>query len=104
MLVENRKNRTRPMSTASAWKATFTSWPQGIPRRGIVLSLLNESIPFKGFMIKDDSLLLERVNPDSLGARFILIGFESINSVRFTDPIKESVLTGAGFTGKLSQQ
>ena len=61
-------------------------------------------MPFKGFMIKDDSLLLERTNPDSLGARYILLGFDTINSVKFIDPIKESIFTAAGFVGKLSQQ
>jgi len=91
------------MTAQNPWKATFNNWPSGIPRRGIVLSILNESMPFKGFLVKEDTLLLERSNPDSLGARFILIGFESINSVRFVDPIKESILTTAGFLGKLSQ-
>ncbi len=91
------------MTTQNTWKVTFTGWPTNVAHRGIVLTSLNESIPFKGFMIKDDLLLLERANPDSLGARFILIGFDGIHSVRFTDPIKESIFTAAGFTGKLSQ-
>jgi len=91
------------MTAQNPWKATFNNWPAGIPRRGIVLSTLNESMPFKGFLVKEDTVLLERSNPDSLGARFILIGFESINPVRFVDPIKESILTTAGFLGKLSQ-
>ena len=52
-------------------------------------------------MIKDDTVLLERTNPDSLGARYILLGFDSISSVKFIDPIKESIFTTAGFVGKL---
>ena len=91
------------MTAINHWKTTFANWPQGINRRGIVVNTLNESMPFKSFMIKEDTVLLERSNPDSLGARYILIGFESIDSVRFIDPIKESILTGAGFIGKLSQ-
>ena len=91
------------MTAQNAWKSTFTNWPTGIPRRGLVVNSLNEATPFKSFMIKDDTVLLERSNPDSLGARYILIGFESINSVRFIDPIKESIFIGAGFIGKLSQ-
>ena len=91
------------MNAQDTWKATFVSWPAGIPRRGLVVTALNESVPFKGFMVKEDTVLLERSNPDSLGARYILIAFESINSVRFIDPIKESIFTTAGFLGKLSQ-
>jgi hypothetical protein len=91
------------MSAENVWKTTFVNWPTGIPRRGVLVNSLNESMPFKSFLTREDMLLLERTNPDPLGSRFILIGFESINSVRFVDPIKESLLTGAGFVGKLSQ-
>ncbi len=91
------------MTTENAWKATFYNWPAGIPRRGLVVNKLNESMPFKAFMTKDDTVLLERSNPDSLGARYILIGFDSIDSVKFIDPIKESIFTTAGFVGKLAQ-
>ena len=92
------------MSTGQTWKALFTNWPAGIARRGILVSALNEATPFKGFMIKDDCLLVERTNPDPLGARFALMGFDAIHSVKFIDPLKESVFTAAGFIGKLSQQ
>jgi hypothetical protein len=91
------------MTSSETWKLVFTSWPAGIPHRGLLLSVLNEAMPFKGFMIKDDMLLLERTNPDPLGARYILIGFDAINSLKFIDPLKESVFTAAGFVGKLSQ-
>jgi hypothetical protein len=94
---------THPMAAENHWKTTFTNWPTGINRRGIVVNILNESIPFKGFLTKEDTLLLERSNPDALGARYILMGFSSIDSVRFIDPMKESLLTGAGFAGKLTQ-
>jgi hypothetical protein len=91
------------MSTGETWKATFTFWPAGLPRRGVLVNALNESVPFKAFMIKDDFLLLERTNVDPLGSRYILLSFDSISSVRFIDPMKESVFTTAGFAGKLSQ-
>jgi len=90
------------MNAENAWKSTFNNWPAGVPRRGVLVNALNESMPFKSFLIKDDMLLLERTNPDPLGSRFILLGFESISSVRFIDPLKESTLNGAGFAGKLA--
>jgi hypothetical protein len=91
------------MSAGQTWKIVFTAWPASIPRRGTVVNSLNESIPFKAFMVKDDCLLLERTNPDQFGARFILTSFEAVHSVKFVDPLKESVFTAAGFAGKLSQ-
>jgi hypothetical protein len=92
------------MNSSVVWKNAFNHWPTGIPRRGIVISTLNEPMPFKGFLVKDDLLLLERNNPDSLGARFILLSFDAINSVKLTDPLKESTFTAAGFLGKLAKE
>jgi hypothetical protein len=91
------------MNAENTWKSTFSGWPAGIPRRGVLVNSLNESMPFKSFLIREDTLLLERTNPDPLGSRFILLGFDSISSVRFVDPIKESLLNEAGFVGKLAK-
>ena len=90
------------MISSQIWKTLFNEWPAGIHRRGIVVNTLNEAMPFKSFLIKNDTLLLERTNPDSLNARYILLAFDSINSVKFVDPLKESVLNAAGFVGKLA--
>lgn len=90
------------MNSGQTWKSVFAAWPEVIPRRGIAISTLNEATPFKGFMIKDETILLERTNPDAMGARYILLSFDAIHMVKFTDPLKESVFTGAGYTGKLS--
>ncbi|QDV75161.1 hypothetical protein [Botrimarina mediterranea] len=54
-------------------------------------------------MMRGDFLLLERVSPDSLGGRFIVIPFEEISTVKFTDPLKQPALEAAGFAGQLSQ-
>jgi hypothetical protein len=90
------------MPSNSAWSELFENWPASLPRRGVVLSSLNESTPFKAFMVKGDALLLERTNPDPLGVRFVLLSFDAIHAVKFTDPLKESVFSAAGFLGKLS--
>jgi hypothetical protein len=92
------------MTSNPVWKSFFSNWPVGIQQRGILLTCLNETIPFRGFMMKEDVLLLERSNPDSMGARFILIDFAAINSLRLTDPLKEAVFAGAGFLGKLAKE
>jgi len=91
------------MTTDSIWREAFVNWPASIPRRGIVLSTLNEATPFKGFMVKNDVLLLERTNPDPVGTRFVLLTFDDIHAVKFAEPLKESVFTAAGYVGKLSK-
>ena len=92
------------MLSDKTWRDVFYEWPAAIPRRGIVVSSLNEPMPFKGFLVKGDTLLLERTNPDSLGARYILLPFEAINCLKFVDPLKESVFAAAGFSGKLAKE
>ena len=92
------------MTAAATWKNFFGQWPTGIPHRGVLVNTLNEAMPFKNFMIKEDVLLLERTNVDSLGTRFILLSFDAINSVKLIDPLKESVFTAAGFLGKFTKE
>lgn len=85
------------------WRELFSNWPAAIPRRGLVVSTLNEPTPFKGFMIKGEALLLERTNPDPIGTRYIVMGFDAIHLVKIIDPLKESVFTAAGFVGQFSK-
>jgi len=85
------------------WRDLFANWPTGIPKRGVLVSTLNETTPFKSFFMKGEMLLLERTNPDPLGARFILLGFDVIHAVKLIDPIKEEVLAAAGFSGHLAK-
>lgn len=91
------------MSNAADWKSLFTKWPAAIPRRGIVTNSLNEPMPFKGYMIRGDMLLLERTNPDAMGGRFILLSFAGIDSVKLIDPIKEADMVAAGFEGSFGK-
>ena len=85
------------------WREVFEKWPAGIPKRGVLVSTLNEVTPFKSFMLKDNILLLERTNPDPLGARFLMIGFDSIHVLKITEPLTEAVFAGAGFVGHLAK-
>ena len=90
------------MATNQIWQDVFQAWPEGIHRRGVVVNTLNEAIPFKGFMIKGDTLLLERTNPDPLGTRFIVLAFHAVAMLKLVDPIKVEVFTKAGYEGELS--
>ena len=89
--------------TNDIWRETFTNWPAAIPRRGVLVSTLNEAIPFKSFLTKGDTLLLERTNPDALGTRFVVLAFDAIHMLKLADPLKESVFTGAGYTGQFAK-
>jgi hypothetical protein len=86
-------------TSAEIWREMFLKWPVSIPKRGVLVSILNEATPFKSFLTKGEMLLLERTNPDPMGARFILMSYEAIHMVKIIDPLKEDVFTSAGFAG-----
>ena len=85
------------MSATNTWKTFLTNWPADFPRRGVLLSVLNETIPFNNFWLQDEMVLLERKNPDTSGSRFIMITFDRIDSVRLIDPVSEAAIATAGF-------
>lgn len=84
------------------WRPLFADWPSQIPKRGIVVSQQNETSPFKSFMLRGEFVLFERVSPDSLGGRFVVLPYAEIAAVKFTDPLKQAALEAAGFVGSLS--
>jgi hypothetical protein len=90
-------------AASEIWRDVFTNWPAALAKRGVLVSTLNEQIPFKSFLLKGDTILLERTNPDAIGARYVVIGFDAIHLLKLTDPLKESVLTAAGYTGQLAK-
>lgn len=90
------------LSTTEVWRDVFAKWPEVIPHRGLLVNTLNETIPFKGFMIKDNLLLLDRTNPDPAGTRFVLMSFDAVYTVKYLDQLKESVLKTDGYRGKFA--
>jgi hypothetical protein len=87
------------MSFAAAWSDVFKTWPHGMARRGVVVTTLNEQIPFAEFLMSDQLLLLDRFAPDSMGGRKVIVPFSQIAAVKFTEVIKNSQFHPMGFAG-----
>jgi hypothetical protein len=85
------------MTSTQSWKTFFTEWPADFPSGGVIVSTLNEVIPFRKFWIKDDLLLLERNAPDANGGRFVIFAFDAVNSIKFVNPMTDLLITNAGF-------
>jgi hypothetical protein len=79
------------------WRAFFGRWPAEAPRRGIIITLWNEQIPFHGFLLGADFLCLERQTPDSLGGRTIVLPLAQVAGLKFTDVVKPKTLEVLGF-------
>jgi hypothetical protein len=90
-------------TAANVWHDLFSKWPASLPKRGVLVSTLNEATSFKSFMVKGEMLLLERTNPDPMGARFILMGYDAIHMIKLVDPLKEEIFAAAGFSGHFAK-
>jgi len=90
------------MPSSNPWEMIFNNWPETLARRGVVVNKLGEASPFKGFLIRDGMIVFERSNPDTLGARFILMAYDSIDAVKLVDPLKAEAFAPFGFAGKFS--
>jgi hypothetical protein len=87
------------METAQIWKSCFAEWPDELPRRGVLVTLLNEQIPFTTFCTSPSMLLLERNNPDTVGTRKLLIPYAQIGMVKITDVVRAKEFMPLGFAG-----
>lgn len=81
----------------SSWHSLFASWPDSIPRQGLLVTTFQEQIPFVDFRISGDVLLVERDKPDSLGARRVMIAYEAIAAVKITSPLEMDRFQAMGF-------
>lgn len=72
-------------------------WPDSIPKLGIAVTSLNESITFSNFQVSDYAVLFERDRPDTLGARSAIVPWEEIVTVKLTSPIESAQFQDMGF-------
>lgn len=92
------------MTSRQDWFSIFSNWPAALPRKGVLVTSLNETIAFKDFWLKDELLLVERIAPDAMGARFVVLNYEVINLVKFTNPLSAAEIASAGFTAELTRK
>lgn len=85
-------------------KKLFQNWPEGLAREGIVITAFDEQVPFSGFMCSDDSLLLQRKTPDSMGARMMILTFEQVVAVKIVEIVGGKPFRELGFSGVLPKK
>jgi hypothetical protein len=79
------------------WQTLFESWPDSVPRQGIIITTQPDTIPFVTFLLADGLLLVERDKPDSQGARKVILSYESIAGVKITSTAPIEELAELGF-------
>ncbi len=91
------------MDTGGVWRKLFLEWPKELPRRGVAVTSFDEQIPFDGFLTSEGLLVLERRTPDTIGARKVILPYESIVGLKLTDVIRGKLLNSIGFAGELKE-
>lgn len=79
------------------WRNLFAKWPSNIQRKGVVVTSYGEQILFVQFLIGEHSILLERLAPDAVGGRKVIIPYSRIDAVKTVDPISNEALIPCGF-------
>jgi hypothetical protein len=85
------------MDAAAVWKDYFARWPAEVSRSGVIVTNFDEQIPFDGFATSEHMLLVDRRNPDTMGARKILLTYDAIAAVKIIDVVKMKAFASFGF-------
>lgn len=85
------------MNSGESWRMLFESWPEAVPREGLLVTIFNETIPFVNYLISDRLLVIERDKPDTFGARKVILDYGSISAVKITSPMEFARLQVMGF-------
>lgn len=91
------------MNTFESWKHTFHNWPSNLPRSGVLI-VEGDTILYGDFRVNDSMIIVDRKNPDAMGARKVMVHFSDIRGVKFVDVLDLDRFESLGFvTGKPTQ-
>lgn len=85
--------------SAGAWKDFLRNWPDELPRRGLLITTFDEQISFADFLTNENFLLIQRVTPDAMGARTVVLCFDKVAALKITEVIKPKTFRAIGFEG-----
>ncbi|MBI1248058.1 hypothetical protein GC197_09480 [bacterium] len=88
-------------SEQNIWLQLLKRWPKGMPQKGVIMTELNESIPFVGFVYDESMMVVQRQTPDAIGARQAIIPFSSISYIKITAIVLPKIFNEFGFEGSL---
>ncbi len=72
-------------------------WPTGMKRQGVVITSFGEQVNFVEFLMGEHAILLERLAPDSVGGRKLVLPYANIQGVKITEPVNNDAMIPFGF-------
>lgn len=85
------------MDHATLWRQLLATWPDDLPQRGVLVTNFGEQVNFVKFLLAEHVLMVERLAPDSVGGRRLLIPYDSIQAIKITDPVKDDIFLSSGY-------
>ena len=85
------------MDLTLIWRNFFAKWPKDLERKGVVVTSSGEQIIYVQFLIGEHSILLERLAPDAVGGRKVIVPYMKIDAIKTVDPFKNEALLPCGF-------
>lgn len=85
------------MDASLTWAEFFHNWPPELPHRGVLVTTVNEQIPFESFLLTNKLVMIQRRAPDAVGGRQVIIPFGFILAVKITDVAPAHVFAAGGF-------
>ncbi len=85
------------MELTLIWRGFFMKWPTELKRTGVVITSFGEQVNFVEFLMGEHAILLERLAPDSVGGRKLVLPYANIQGVKITEPVNNDALLPFGF-------
>lgn len=83
----------------NCWKKFLGHWPGGLQRQGVLITNWDEQVPFASFLTTEEIVMFERRNPDTNGARRLLLSYDAIKGIKITEVVRDKPFRDAGFQG-----
>ena len=84
------------MDSSLFWRGFLAKWPAGLQRRGVVVAN-GEQVKFTEFLIGEQAVLFERIAPDSVGGRKLIVLYKNIEAIKITESVDNDAFVPCGF-------
>ncbi len=85
------------MDVSNFWRSFFVKWPVSLPQKGVAVTNYGEQVLFVAFLVSEQAVLLDRLAPDSVGGRKLILPYQNIETIKIVDPVSSDLFQAAGF-------
>ena len=81
---------------AKFWRTFLTQWPTNLAHRGVIVAC-GEQVSFVEFLVGEEAVLIERLAPDSVGGRKLIVPYSQIVTIKITESVDSDLFVPCGF-------